>query len=147
MLIRKIAGCTHDIGKDQGYLNLPIRVTPHHLEIAGATHQTVLVESAWEPNPEELEKLNAGESVIVQLVGALPHPPIRVYVDSGDTPVHDSISSLQAEVIDLIRQMQVKAKEISAESREKHKIPSHRAMMGVYALEHAIDTIEGIDWP
>lgn len=75
-----IENWTHRIGKDQGYLELVIRVEP--IEIAPDVVVARMV-SAWTPSPKELEALNKGASVHVSLI-TNGHPPINVEV--GNPP-------------------------------------------------------------
>lgn len=42
----------------------------------------LVVESAWEPTPIELEMLKRGGTVVVSIAG--PVPPMRVYVEPSD---------------------------------------------------------------
>ena len=74
MIISMIEGVTRILGKSQGYLGLPIR----DQTLGGAK---VMV-SAWEPTPEELQRLNSGAKVEVIILGT-GHPPIRVEVGKG----------------------------------------------------------------
>jgi hypothetical protein len=67
-----------EIGKEQGWLGLPIRIGID----PGTGFGTMT--SAWEPSPEELAALAAGAKVHVQLLGHGLHPPIMVLV--GDPP-------------------------------------------------------------
>jgi hypothetical protein len=41
------------------------------------------MQSAWEPSPEELDRLKAGAPIILTVVGRV-HPPVEVRV--GNTP-------------------------------------------------------------
>lgn len=42
-----------------------------------ATPEGRIVEAAWEPTPEELAALNAGGSVVLQIIGG--QPPVWIY--------------------------------------------------------------------
>lgn len=42
-------------------------------------YDTHVVQSAWEPTPDELRCLNAGGSVILSVVGG--QPPVMLYVE------------------------------------------------------------------
>lgn len=81
MMIKTIEGVTRVIGKAQGYLGLPVRDAIVHDKASG--HDVPSMTTAWEPDPKELERLAAGASVHVQLLGQA-HPPIIVSV--GDAP-------------------------------------------------------------
>lgn len=70
------------IGKEQGFLPLPVRIGVE--EGTGIGTMT----TAWEPTPAELEALQAGARIYVQLLGQGGHPPIIVFV--GSVPSEDS---------------------------------------------------------
>jgi len=80
MIIAMIEGCTRIIGKSQGYLGLPLRDGVVNCSVNGPT---AAMETAWEPTPDELAKLNAGAPVILRVLGT-QHPP--VYLDVGEVP-------------------------------------------------------------
>lgn len=82
MQIRMIERATDVIGGSQGYLGLPIRRELMNCTVNG--NGTPCALSAWEPMPAELERLNAGASVIVRLLVTTRHPPIMVF--AGDRP-------------------------------------------------------------
>lgn len=71
MIINAIEGCTRRIGKDQGYLALPLRDEV----IDGVPQMT----SSWQPTPSELQALMAGAPIYVTLLG-VAHPPILVHI-------------------------------------------------------------------
>ncbi len=79
MLIRRIKGTTNRFGKPLDWDDttmgecgeLPVRIS--------AFGEAVMCESAWEPTPEELTRLNAGHSVILRVIGL--QPPVALYVD------------------------------------------------------------------
>ncbi len=85
MLIASIENATVTIGRDQGFLGLPLRVEPWHCPVSG---DTIALTSAWSPTPEELAALNAGASVHVRLINVTRHPPIMLEVGPvpGDAP-------------------------------------------------------------
>ena len=66
MIIGRIEGATRVLGKGQGYLELPIRDELHETANGPGTPWMV---TAWQPTPEELDKLNAGASVHVSIRG------------------------------------------------------------------------------
>lgn len=84
MNILRIPGFTRLLGKSQGYLGLPIKDEPIDDPTIELTVNSMT--SAWEPTPEELERLNKGASVHVRLIGTAlckygtKHPPIMVEV-------------------------------------------------------------------
>ena len=81
MLIRLIKDFTRVCGKSQGFLGLPVR----DIIIEDSVMGTVAAqETAWEPTPEELLKLNNGASVVVRIVGrevGAPPFPMMVVVE------------------------------------------------------------------
>lgn len=77
MLIQRIAGATRVLGQSQGYLGLPVRD-----EILQPGDIPCMV-TAWEPSPEELERLNSGAPVYLRVMG-VAHPPVKIEV--GDAP-------------------------------------------------------------
>ena len=72
MLALRIEGSTRTLGREQGYLQLPIR------DIVLEGNGPVMA-SCWEPNPEELKLLNAGAKVRLYVAGTV-HPPVMVEV-------------------------------------------------------------------
>lgn len=84
MLIARIEGCTRVLGAPKGWnegdhvpcAGLPILDT---LDAAGDP----IMQSAWQPTPDELARLNAGHSVILSVWG-IGHPP--VFVQVGGAP-------------------------------------------------------------
>lgn len=81
MNILHIAGATRVIGKSQGYLGLPLRDVLVNDTVNGSS--TPAMETAWEPTPDELARLNAGAPVILQVLGT-GHPPVLLMV--GEVP-------------------------------------------------------------
>lgn len=76
MLIGRIENATRVAGKSQGYLGLPIRDETVNDKVCGMVNSMV---TAWLPTPEELALLNAGASIHVRILGAVP-PPMMVEV-------------------------------------------------------------------
>lgn len=66
MLIAVIDGHTRICGKSQGYKGLPIRDET----VDGVN----MMHSAWEPTPDEIERINAGAKIIVSVIGTSPQP-------------------------------------------------------------------------
>jgi len=83
MQILHIAGATRVLGKSQGYLGLPLRDVLMHDTVNGPS--TPAMETAWEPTPDELARLNAGAPVILQILGT-GHPPVMLLVGDAPTP-------------------------------------------------------------
>ena len=77
MMIKRIEGCTRVIGKSQGYLGLPVRDELRNTTVDGP--QTLVMVTAWEPTPDELERLNKGASIHL-IVGGTGHPPVLLEV-------------------------------------------------------------------
>lgn len=77
MIIARIENATRIVGKSQGYLGLPIRDELIHETVNGPGTPSMV--TAWEPTPEELERLQAGACVHVRILGNVP-PPMMVEV-------------------------------------------------------------------
>jgi len=81
MQIGRIRGATRVLGKQQGYMGLPVRDEPINCTVGGADTPSMV--TAWLPTPKDLEKLNAGAAVHVRILGTA-HPPMMV--DVGEVP-------------------------------------------------------------
>lgn len=81
MQIGMIEGVTRIIGKSQGYLGLPIRDEMVQCTVNG--EGTPAMVTAWTPTPDELDRLNAGASVHLRVLG-ISHPPVMIGV--GEPP-------------------------------------------------------------
>ncbi len=81
MQIGMIEGVTRIIGKSQGYLGLPIRDEIIQCTVNG--DGTPAMVTAWTPTPDELDRLIAGASVHLRVLGT-SHPPVMMGV--GDPP-------------------------------------------------------------
>ena len=81
MLIARISNATRVLGKSQGYLGLPIRDELRNTTVDGS--QTPVMVTAWEPTPDELERLNKGAFVQLCVLGT-GHPPVMLEV--GEVP-------------------------------------------------------------
>lgn len=77
MIIKMIEGVTRVLGVSQGYRGLPVRDELQNTPVDGP--QTPMMVSAWEPTPDELERLNRGALVYLRIVGK-SHPPVRLEV-------------------------------------------------------------------
>ena len=73
MIIKHVDEATRVIGKSQGFLGLPIRD-----QIDPLTGMPEMI-SAWEPTPDELRRLNQGDSVQLAVLGN-GHPPVKIEV-------------------------------------------------------------------
>ncbi len=82
MQIGMIEGATRIIGKSQGYLGLPIRDEMIECTVNG--EGTPAMVTAWTPAPDELDRLIAGASVHLRVLGT-SHPPVMVGV--GEPPI------------------------------------------------------------
>jgi hypothetical protein len=70
-------------GKSQGWLGLAIHFG--QCEDTGFPGQVFpMMETAWQPNADELARLNAGAAVVVRQLGTPPIRPMSVYV--GEAP-------------------------------------------------------------
>lgn len=74
MLHKKIDGWTRALGKEQGYFELTIR----DIKI-GENKDIPVMQSAWEPTPDELAMINAGAPIILSILGT-GHPPVMLGV-------------------------------------------------------------------
>jgi hypothetical protein len=81
MIIARISGATRVIGKSQGYMGLPIRDEVRHTTVDG--ERTPVMVTAWEPTPDELERLSKGALVQLCVLGT-GHPPVMLEV--GEIP-------------------------------------------------------------
>lgn len=81
MIIARIPNATRVVGKGQGYLGLPIRDEMIYERVNGPGTPSMV--TAWEPTPDELERLKAGACVHVRILGNVP-PPMLVEV--GEAP-------------------------------------------------------------
>lgn len=77
MQIAMIENATRIIGKGQGYLGLPLRDEVITCAVNG--EGTPAMVTAWQPTPDELERLNAGASVHLRILG-VSHPPVMIEV-------------------------------------------------------------------
>jgi hypothetical protein len=81
MIIARIKDATRVLGKAQGYLGLPIRDELRNTTVDG--EQTPVMVTAWEPTPDELERLKKGAFVQLCILGT-GHPPVMLEV--GEVP-------------------------------------------------------------
>lgn len=77
MLIARICNATRVIGQSQGYLGLPLRDEIRNTTVDGP--KTKVMVTAWEPTPDELERLNKGAAVHLVIMGTV-HPPVMLEV-------------------------------------------------------------------
>jgi hypothetical protein len=83
MIIQHIAGATRVLGKQQGYLGLPVRDEVRDVKIGDQVARAQSMTTAWEPTPDELRRLNEGASVYLCVLGTM-HPPVTIEV--GEVP-------------------------------------------------------------
>jgi hypothetical protein len=69
------------IGREQGFKGLAVHFTT--IFDTGIQQECPCLQTAWTPGAKDLEALNAGGNIIVQLL-ATQHPPIAVY--TGEPP-------------------------------------------------------------
>jgi hypothetical protein len=83
----------HVIGKSQGYLGLPVRYEVMLDATDGSEVMTMT--TAWFPTPKELDDLNAGKAIYLNLFGG-SHPPVRL--STGPASEHESEAKQAARV-------------------------------------------------
>ena len=76
MLIGRIEGATRVLGRDQGYHGLPVRDVVIDCHPDG---RVPAMETVWLPTPAELERLAAGASIKLIVLGT-QHPPVMMEV-------------------------------------------------------------------
>ncbi len=81
MISLRIKDATRVIGKSQGYLGLAVRDLMTNDTVNGP--DTPAMETAWEPTPDELQRIAVGAPIILRILGTM-HPPVMVEV--GPTP-------------------------------------------------------------
>ena len=72
MLVNAIEGTTRRLGKQQGYLGLPVR---DYIDENG--HPMMI--SSWQPTPDELARLKLGAPIYLWVYGTA-HPPVMISV-------------------------------------------------------------------
>jgi hypothetical protein len=94
MIIKMIEGATRVLGKSQGYLGLPLR--DQSAETGGNVldlkydcrvngPDTPEMVTAWEPTPDEVERLSRGAPLYLHVVGT-GHPPVKLVVGEAPPP-------------------------------------------------------------
>lgn len=78
MLIKHIEGATRTLGKEQGYLGLPLRDELIHCSVNGPATPSMV--TAWEPTPEEIKHITNGGTVYLRLLGC-DHPPVMLWAE------------------------------------------------------------------
>lgn len=76
MIAKRIAGATHDLGPPPGISSDDCGRL--WVKAERDAHFGLVVESAWEPTPPELEQLNHGGTLILRIIGW--QPPVALYV-------------------------------------------------------------------
>jgi hypothetical protein len=81
MIPKRIAGATRYLGAPKGWEPEADGDCSHLaiVDVPSANGGSPVMISAWEPTPKELEALNAGQPVYLQVVGST-HPPVMVWV-------------------------------------------------------------------
>jgi hypothetical protein len=77
VLIARIPNATRVLGKQQGYLGLPVRDEVRNTTVDGLA--TPCMVTAWEPTPDELQRINEGTPIHLVLLGT-QHPPVMIEV-------------------------------------------------------------------
>lgn len=72
MINLAIEGTTRRIGKSQGYLGLCVKDFCYG-------DGTPAMQTAWEPTPAEIERIVAGQPIILTILGT-GHPPVLIEV-------------------------------------------------------------------
>lgn len=98
MLIGRIEGATRVLGKSQGYIGLPIRDEVRNTTVDG--EQTPVMVTAWEPTPDEIDRINCGAPVQLCVVGT-GHPPVMLEV--GKMPKDEVYEQVMAMSEDELR--------------------------------------------
>jgi hypothetical protein len=80
---RRIEGATRYLGAPRGWEPDKDGDCSHLaiLDVPSDSGGSPAMISAWEPTPKELEALNAGAPVYLQIIGSA-HPPVMVWVQS-----------------------------------------------------------------
>lgn len=81
MQIGRISGCTRVLGQSQGYTGLPLRDVELNCSVNG--EGTPAMQTAWFPDPKELEALQKGAPLILTVIGNA-HPPVMI--GTGELP-------------------------------------------------------------
>jgi hypothetical protein len=83
MIPRRIVGATRYLGAPKGWEPDKDGTCSHLaiLDVPSDNGGAPVMISAWEPTPKELEALNAGAPVYLQIVGSA-HPPVMVWVQN-----------------------------------------------------------------
>jgi hypothetical protein len=81
MIPKRIEGATRYLGAPQGWSPDRDGDCAHLaiLDIQAGDHPPVML-SAWEPTPDEIEAMQRGAPVYLQVVGTA-HPPVNVWVE------------------------------------------------------------------
>lgn len=82
-MIQRIENCTRVLGQEQGYLGLPVRDEIREVRIAGEPMDCRAMVTAWPPTPEEVERIKAGATIYLSVLGEA-HPPVILEV--GEVP-------------------------------------------------------------
>lgn len=83
MIPGRITGSTRELGKSQGYIGLPIRDEVAKYSLLSGEINAMQMVSSWSPTPDEIERINAGASIYLIVVGQV-HPPVKLEV--GESP-------------------------------------------------------------
>lgn len=76
MLSLAIQGTTRRIGKSQGYLGLCVKDFAYQ-------DGSPAMQTAWEPTPDEIARIVAGQPIILTILGT-GHPPVKLEVETPE---------------------------------------------------------------
>lgn len=77
MEIAYIEGATRTIGEEQGYNPLPLLDTTVNCTVNGEGTPAMI--TAWMPTDAEIEAINVGAPIFLQILGT-QHPPVLLFV-------------------------------------------------------------------
>lgn len=96
MQIGRIEGATRVLGKSQGYNGLPVRDELINEKVNGEGTPSMV--TAWEPTPEELQRIIKGANVHVHILGR-EHPPLMVEVGKAPDMIEVEVLRKTAEAL------------------------------------------------
>lgn len=91
MIPKRIAGATRYLGAPPGWEPEKDGECSHLAILDVKRGDLPVMISAWEPTPTEIEAMQAGRPIYLQIVGTA-HPPVSVWVDTEQPPQKLSIA-------------------------------------------------------
>lgn len=88
MQIMRVEGMTRELGRAQGFIPLPVK--DEFISTGNGDTEVHVMVTAWEPSPEELEKIKAGAPIHVSIYGvSMPKgtPAVEFLKRSGHPPI------------------------------------------------------------